>query len=69
MIESSMFYILEYLNRIRLKFRTTRSSDCDFLIDNNFIYRALSASQLGRKFVFTLGLGDKTITICIAIDT
>ncbi len=27
--------------------------DYFFLIDNNFIYRALSASQLCRKFVFT----------------
>ncbi len=35
-------------NRIRFEFLTTRLGDCEqtlFLIDNNFIYRALSALQ------------------------
>ncbi len=43
----------------RIKFLTTRLDDCEatlmvfYLIDNNFIYRTLSASQLCRKFMFT----------------
>ncbi len=44
------------LNRIRFKFLTTRLggySQLFFFIDNIFIYRALSASQLCWKFMFT----------------
>ncbi len=53
-----MCYFMTYSpNRIRFKFLTTRSGDWEptlfFYIDNNFIYRALSASKLCRKIVFT----------------
>ncbi len=52
-----MCYLVTYSrNRIRFESLTTRLGDCKptlFLIDNNFIYRALSASQLCRKFMFT----------------
>ncbi len=50
-----MCYFVTYSrNRIRFKFLTTRSGDLVptlfFLIDNIFICRALSASQLGWTF-------------------
>ncbi len=45
-----MCYFVTYSrNRIRFEFLMTRLGDCEptlFLIDNNFIYHALSASQL-----------------------
>ncbi len=42
-------------NRIRFEFLMTRLGDWKlfFLIDNNFIYHALSASQICRTFMFT----------------
>ncbi len=48
-----MCYFVTYsYNRIRFEFLTNRLGDSEqtffFLIDNNFIYRALSASQLCR---------------------
>ncbi len=51
-----MCYFVTYsYNRIRFEFLTNRLGDSEqtfFLIDN-FIYRALSASQLCREFMFT----------------
>ncbi len=50
-----MCYFVTYSrNRIRFEFLTTRLGDCElnlFLIDNNFTYRALSASQLQKVYV------------------
>ncbi len=41
-------------NKIQIPDDSFRGLGADsFLIDNNFIYRVLSASQLCRKFVFT----------------
>ncbi len=42
-------------NKIQIPDKSFRQSSqlFFFLIDNNFIYRALSASQLRRKFMFT----------------
>ncbi len=51
-----MCYFVTYSRNIRFEFLTTRLGDYEltfFFIDNSFICRALSASQLCRAFMFT----------------